>query len=158
MRFILMRARRRIGGRGGGEAGDCGGEAYLLREADGDEYGGGVGVVAFGEEGGGEKRRGAGQVMAAGDHEVEAVDCFGIFRGDIVGAGGSLGIGCLRGDVVAPQRPSWNFRKEDGGGMIIDMLCHWRYLVDNVFGNVKAISCLGATHVKERWDEGGEEV
>ena len=40
--------------------------------------------------------------------------------------------------------------------MIIDMLCHWRYLVDNVFGNVKAISCLGATHIKRRWDESGK--
>jgi predicted dehydrogenase len=54
------------------------------------------------------------------------------------------------------QRPSWNYRKEDGGGIIVDMLCHWRYVVDNLFGDVKAVSCLGATHVKERVDEAGK--
>ena len=53
------------------------------------------------------------------------------------------------------QRPSWNYRKEDGGGLIIDMLCHWRYVLDNLFGEVKAVSCLGATHVPTRWDEKG---
>ena len=45
------------------------------------------------------------------------------------------------------QRPSWNYRKEDGGGIIIDMLCHFRYVLDNLFGDVQAVSCLGATHV-----------
>ena len=45
------------------------------------------------------------------------------------------------------QRPSWNYRKADGGGIILDMLCHWRYVLDNLFGEVKAVSCLGATHI-----------
>jgi predicted dehydrogenase len=54
------------------------------------------------------------------------------------------------------QRPSWNYRSEDGGGIIIDMLCHWRYLVDNLFGNVTALTCTGATHILERIDENGE--
>ncbi len=53
------------------------------------------------------------------------------------------------------QRPSWNYRKEDGGGIIIDMLCHWRYLVDHTFGKVKSVSCTGATHIPERIDEMG---
>src|SRR5262249_10741399 len=53
------------------------------------------------------------------------------------------------------QRPSWNYRKEEGGGIIVDMLCHWRYVLDNLFGAVTAVSCLGATHVKERVDEAG---
>jgi predicted dehydrogenase len=48
---------------------------------------------------------------------------------------------------VPAQRPSWNYRKEDGGGIIMDMLCHWRYVLDNLFGAVKAVSCLGATHI-----------
>ncbi len=56
---------------------------------------------------------------------------------------------------MLPQRPSWNYRKEDDGGIIVDMLCHWRYVLDNLFGEVKAVSCLGATHIKERVDEAG---
>jgi predicted dehydrogenase len=57
---------------------------------------------------------------------------------------------------VTPQRPSWNYRAEEGGGIIYDMLCHWRYVIDNLFGEVKAVSCLGRTHVKERVDEDGK--
>jgi predicted dehydrogenase len=59
------------------------------------------------------------------------------------------------GDASAPQRPSWNYRKEEGGGIVIDMLCHWRYLLDNLFGAVKSVSCTGATHIPRRWDEQG---
>jgi predicted dehydrogenase len=62
----------------------------------------------------------------------------------------------FEGDLVPGQRPSWNYRKEDGGGVIIDMLCHWRYVLDNLFGRVKAVSCLGTTHVPQRWDEAGQ--
>jgi predicted dehydrogenase len=57
---------------------------------------------------------------------------------------------------VDPQRPSWNYRKKDGGGIILDMLCHWRYVIDNLFGEIKAVSCLGATHIPERIDEKGK--
>ncbi|MEI7768115.1 MAG: Gfo/Idh/MocA family oxidoreductase [Phycisphaerae bacterium] len=78
------------------------------------------------------------------------------FFGEILSVRGEFGYWVFEGDVVPIQRPSWNYRKEDGGGMIIDMLCHWRYLVDNVFGNIKAVSCLGATHIKQRWDEAGQ--
>lgn len=78
------------------------------------------------------------------------------FFGEILSVRGEFGYWVFEGDVVPAQRPSWNYRKEDGGGMIIDMLCHWRYLVDNVFGNIKAVSCLGATHIKERIDEAGK--
>ena len=60
---------------------------------------------------------------------------------------GEFGYWVFEGDTVPAQRPSWNYRKEDGGGIIIDMLCHWRYVLDNLFGNVKAVSCLGATHI-----------
>jgi predicted dehydrogenase len=55
------------------------------------------------------------------------------------------------------QRPSWNYRAEEGGGIIVDMLCHWRYLLDDLFGSVRAVSCLGATHVPRRADEHGSE-
>jgi predicted dehydrogenase len=81
------------------------------------------------------------------------------FFGEILSVRGEFGYWVYEGDVVTPQRPSWNYRKEEGGGMIMDMLCHWRYLVDPVVGaggGIKAISCLGATHIKERWDEAGK--
>ena len=78
------------------------------------------------------------------------------FFGEILSVRGEFGYWVFEGDNIPAQRPSWNYRKEDGGGMIIDMLCHWRYLVDNVFGNIKNVSCLGATHIKQRWDENGK--
>jgi predicted dehydrogenase len=78
------------------------------------------------------------------------------FFGKILSVKGEFGYWVFEGDTVPAQRPSWNYRKEDGGGMIIDMLCHWRYLIDNVFGPVKAVSCLGATHVEKRVDESGK--
>lgn len=79
------------------------------------------------------------------------------FFGEILSVRGEFGYWVFTGeDQIAPQRPSWNYRKEDGGGIIVDMLCHWRYVLDNLFGEVKAVSCLGATHVKERYDENGE--
>jgi predicted dehydrogenase len=79
------------------------------------------------------------------------------FFGDILSVRGEFGYWVFTGeDQIAPQRPSWNYRKEDGGGMIIDMLCHWRYVLDNLFGEVRAVSCLGATHIPRRVDENGK--
>jgi len=77
------------------------------------------------------------------------------FFGRMMSVRGEFGYWVFEGDAVSPQRPSWNYRKEDGGGIILDMLCHWRYLLDNLFGKVKAVSCLGATHIPMRWDEAG---
>jgi predicted dehydrogenase len=77
------------------------------------------------------------------------------FFGRIFAIRGEFGYWVFEGDLVESQRPSWNYRKEDGGGIIADMLCHWRYLLDNLFGSVKAVSCLGATHIPKRWDEHG---
>ncbi|WP_374668797.1 Gfo/Idh/MocA family protein [Ramlibacter sp.] len=67
-----------------------------------------------------------------------------------------FGYWVFEGDLQPIQRPSWNYRAEDGGGMILDMMCHWRYVLDNLFGEVKAITCLGATHIPRRWDEAGQ--
>ena len=64
-----------------------------------------------------------------------------------------FGYWVFEGDLQPIQRPSWNYRKEEGGGMILDMMCHWRYVLDNLFGEVKSVSCLGATHIPKRWDE-----
>ena len=77
------------------------------------------------------------------------------FFGRILSVRGEFGYWVFEGDTVPAQRPSWNYRKEEGGGIILDMLCHWRYVLDNLFGNVKAVSCLGATHIPERRDEAG---
>jgi predicted dehydrogenase len=66
-----------------------------------------------------------------------------------------FGYWVFEGDLQPIQRPSWNYRKEDGGGMILDMMCHWRYVLDNLFGEVKSISCIGITHIPQRWDESG---
>ncbi|MDA3962505.1 MAG: Gfo/Idh/MocA family oxidoreductase [Planctomycetota bacterium] len=81
------------------------------------------------------------------------------FFGEILSVRGEFGYWVFTGEHYdqPAQRPSWNYRKGDGGGMIIDMLCHWRYVIDNLFGNVKAVSCLGATHIKKRVDEQGKE-
>ena len=78
------------------------------------------------------------------------------FFGRILSVRGEFGYWVFEGDTVSPQRPSWNYRKEEGGGIIIDMLCHWRYVLDNLFGKVQAVSCLGATHIPKRWDENGK--
>ena len=78
------------------------------------------------------------------------------FFGRIFAVRGEFGYWVFEGDWQAAQRPSWNYRKGDGGGIILDMLCHWRYVLDNLFGEVKSVSCLGTTHIPKRWDEAGK--
>ncbi len=78
------------------------------------------------------------------------------FFGRIFSVRGEFGYWVFEGQPVSAQRPSWNYRKEDGGGIILDMLCHWRYVLDNLFGGVKAVSCYGATHIPRRWDENNQ--
>ncbi|MFN3226161.1 MAG: Gfo/Idh/MocA family protein [Hyphomicrobiales bacterium] len=77
------------------------------------------------------------------------------FFGRILSVRGEFGYWVFEGDWMPAQRPSWNYRAADGGGIISDMLCHWRYVLDNVVAPVKSVSCLGATHIPERWDENG---
>jgi predicted dehydrogenase len=77
------------------------------------------------------------------------------FFGRILSVRGEFGYWVFEGDRIPAQRPSWNYRKQEGGGIILDMLCHWRYVLDNLFGEVKALSCRGATHIPWRWDENG---
>ena len=76
--------------------------------------------------------------------------------GKVLSVRGEFGYWVFEGFTVKSQRPSWNYRKEDDGGIIVDMLCHWRYVLDNLFGPVKAVSCLGTTHIPERVDENGD--
>jgi predicted dehydrogenase len=78
------------------------------------------------------------------------------FFGRMIAVRLEFGYWVFEGDLQPIQRPSWNYRQEDGGGMILDMMCHWRYVLDNLFGEVQAVSCLGATHIPKRWDENGQ--
>ena len=75
------------------------------------------------------------------------------FFGKMLSVRIEFGYWVFEGDLQPIQRPSWNYRQEDGGGIILDMVCHWRYVLDNLFGEVQSISCLGATHIPQRWDE-----
>jgi predicted dehydrogenase len=77
------------------------------------------------------------------------------FFGRMLSVRGEFGYWVFEGDWQEAQRPSWNYRKEDDGGIIVDMLCHWRYVLDNLFGGVKSVMCIGATHIDERVDERG---
>ncbi len=77
------------------------------------------------------------------------------FFGRMLSVRGEFGYWVFEGDWQPAQRPSWNYRTKDGGGIILDMLCHWRYVLDNLFGEVKAVSCLGANHIPKRADEAG---
>ncbi|CAG7655836.1 Gfo/Idh/MocA family protein [Paenibacillus allorhizosphaerae] len=78
------------------------------------------------------------------------------FFGRILSVRMEFGYWVFEGDWQPGQRPSWNYRKEDGGGIIVDMFAHWRYVLDNLFGAVKSVSCLGVTHIPERIDEQGK--
>jgi predicted dehydrogenase len=78
------------------------------------------------------------------------------FFGRLLSVRGEFGYWVFEGDLEPAQRPSWNYKSAEGGGIILDMLCHWRYVLDNLFGGVKAVSCLGATHIPARVDEAGD--
>lgn len=79
------------------------------------------------------------------------------YFGRMLAVRGEFGYWVFEGDWGQPaQRPSWNYKKAEGGGIILDMLCHWRYVLDYTFAPVRAVSCLGATHIPTRVDESGQ--
>jgi len=78
------------------------------------------------------------------------------FFGRILSVRGEFGYWVFEGDGLPAQRPSWNYRAEDGGGMVLDMFCHWNYVLENLFGAVEAVTAKAVTHIPERWDEQGE--
>jgi predicted dehydrogenase len=80
----------------------------------------------------------------------------GGFFGRILSVRGEFGYWVFEGDYLPAQRPSWNYRAEDGGGMVLDMFCHWNYVLENLFGSVEAVTAKAVTHIPERWDEVGE--
>lgn len=79
------------------------------------------------------------------------------FFGRILSIRGEFGYWVFEGEHQAAQRPSWNYRKEDGGGMTTDMFCHWNYVLEGIIGRVKSVNATTVTHIPTRWDEQGEE-
>ncbi|RLP88298.1 gfo/Idh/MocA family oxidoreductase [Micromonospora sp. BL4] len=79
----------------------------------------------------------------------------GGFFGRILSVRGEFGYWVFEGDWQPAQRPSWNYRAEDGGGITVDMFPHWHYVLEELFGRVAAVTCVTATHVPERVDEDG---
>jgi predicted dehydrogenase len=77
--------------------------------------------------------------------------------GRLLSVRGEFGYWVFDGYRQPTQRPSWNYRKEEGGGIILDMFPHWRYVIDGLFGPIRALSCLATTHVDQRVDEQGSE-
>ncbi|MEV0704662.1 Gfo/Idh/MocA family oxidoreductase [Saccharopolyspora sp. NPDC050389] len=78
------------------------------------------------------------------------------FFGRILSVRGEFGYWVFEGDLLPAQRPSWNYRAEDGGGVVLDMFCHWNYVLENIFGRVRAVTAKAVTHIPERWDEDGQ--
>jgi len=77
------------------------------------------------------------------------------FFGRILSLRGEFGYWVFEGDLQPAQRPSWNYRAEDGGGIAVDMFCHWNYVLEGILGPVRAVTARTATHIPERWDEHG---
>ncbi|MFP7478816.1 Gfo/Idh/MocA family protein [Terribacillus saccharophilus] len=77
------------------------------------------------------------------------------YFGEILSVKLDFGYWVFEGDWQEAQRPSWNYRAEDGGGIIVDMFAHWRYVIDHLFGEIDSLTCLGATHIPYRVDEDG---
>jgi predicted dehydrogenase len=77
------------------------------------------------------------------------------FFGRILSVRGEFGYWVFEGDIVPAQRPSWNYRAADGGGIVLDMFCHWNYVLENLFGSVQSVYARSVTHIPQRWDEQG---
>lgn len=80
----------------------------------------------------------------------------GGFFGRILSIRGEFGYWVFEGDWQSAQRPSWNYRAEDGGGIVVDMFPHWEYVLHELFGRVKSVQAIATTHIPQRWDENGK--
>lgn len=78
------------------------------------------------------------------------------FFGRVVSVRGEFGYWVFPGEVEAPQRPSWNYRAQDGGGMVLDMYPHWQYVLEALFGPIRSLCCHATTHIPQRADEAGD--
>lgn len=79
------------------------------------------------------------------------------FFGRILSMRGEFGYWVFEGDHQPAQRPSWNYRAEDGGGITVDMFCHWNYVLEGILGTVEAVTAKTITHIPTRWDEQNRE-
>src|SRR5918995_3107406 len=77
------------------------------------------------------------------------------FFGRLLSIRCDFGYWVFEGHVEPAQRPSWNYRAEDGGGMVLDMFPHWQYVIEGLFGEIRSVLCHTATHIPERVDEQG---
>ena len=77
------------------------------------------------------------------------------FFGRILSVRLEFGYWVFEGDVVPAQRPSWNYRADQGGGIVLDMFPHWQYLLEDLLGPVTALYARRTTHIPKRWDESG---
>ncbi len=78
------------------------------------------------------------------------------FFGRILSLRGEFGYWVFEGEIQPAQRPSWNYRAEDGGGITTDMFCHWNYVLEGIVGQVKSVTAKAVTHIPTRWDERGD--
>ncbi|HEY5248795.1 MAG TPA: Gfo/Idh/MocA family oxidoreductase, partial [Dermatophilaceae bacterium] len=78
------------------------------------------------------------------------------FFGRILSLRGEFGYWVFEGDTQPAQRPSWNYRSQDGGGITVDMFCHWNYVLEGILGTVRSVTAKTVTHIPTRWDEQGK--
>lgn len=79
----------------------------------------------------------------------------GGFFGRVLSVRGEFGYWVFEGDWQPAQRPSWNYRAHDGGGIAADMFPHWEYVLRELAGPVRAVQARLVTHIPRRWDERG---
>src|ERR1700733_13596787 len=77
------------------------------------------------------------------------------FFGQVLSVRLEFGYWVFEGDGIPAQRPSWNYRSEDGGGIVLDMFPHWQYLLEDLLGPITALYARRSTHLPRRWDEAG---
>ena len=115
-----------------------------------------VEICAPGAGLGPEARRGAGQAVPARPAQARHAAPRRLLRPHAAACASSSATGCSKATCSRSSARAGTTAREDGGGMILDMMCHWRYVLDNLFGEVQSVSCLGATHIPQRWDEAGQ--
>jgi predicted dehydrogenase len=80
----------------------------------------------------------------------------GGFFGRILSVRIDFGYWVFEGDWQPAQRPSWNYRAQDGGGIVLDMFPHWRYVLEHLIAPVESVYAHATTHIPRRFDERGE--
>ena len=152
-RHDFLRCRDHAGASVAADQGDQCRQACLLREADRDQPRGSRGACCKLAAAKGVKHGTVqDKLFLPGLKKLAFLRDSGFF-GRMLSVRGEFGYWVFEGGWQEAQRPSWNYRSEDGGGIILDMVCHWRYVLDNLFGEVESVSCTGTTDIPERWDE-----